>query len=90
MKYTNKEITCIKDFFSLDITWIKIKNSRFSLTCKIAYEDIILRRNDFPDEPMFTLYWREEVISFDDAPDYWRFIYDFDDNYEEKKRILET
>jgi len=34
-----------------------------------------LRINDFPDEPLWTLYYRGDTIHFDDQPDIWTIIH---------------
>jgi hypothetical protein len=38
-------------------------------------EDCYLRMNDFPDEPLWTLYFKGKKIDFDDKPDWWKIKY---------------
>ena len=91
--FGDKEILDIKDFFDIELIWIEILEIPYYATkAKTSSTvSIIMSLNDWPDELMYTLYYKEQCISFDDLPIKWKIIYDSHDNYEkEKKRILET
>lgn len=34
-----------------------------------------LRINDFPDEPLWTLFYKGDAINFDDKPENWVIVY---------------
>lgn len=57
----------------IPVDWSESGNAEYPFTAIIEGERWTLRLNDFPDEPMFTLFIDDEEIgSFDDVPPYWR------------------
>ncbi len=38
-------------------------------------EECFLRMNNFPEEPLWTLFFKEESVDFDDAPSKWHITY---------------
>lgn len=58
--------------YALPITWQETPDPFFPYAALIDGKRWVLRLNDFPEEPMFTLFVdSEEIGSFDDAPECW-------------------
>lgn len=57
----------IRNLLVRNIRWIKpVGSPRWIST--FAGDRCELSLNDFPEEAMFTLYWRGEQVDFDDTP----------------------
>lgn len=61
----------ISDLLKKELIWESKENSPFYTTKEYPFEACWLRINDFPDEPMWTLFFNGEEIDFDDDPDNW-------------------
>jgi hypothetical protein len=60
----------IRDLLTSSLRWIKpVGSPRWISTC--FGDRCELSLNDFPDEAMYTLSWRDEKIDFDDTPSLW-------------------
>ena len=66
----NTEPSNIRDLLAMPIDWQKCSDRPVWL-CMIGEEECSLVMNDFPDEPLYTLRWRNQVWDFDDAPSCW-------------------
>lgn len=58
------------------LKWEKNSNKLGYFYVYISENLILLRLNNFPDEPMFSLINGLEITDFDDAPDYWEIPYE--------------
>lgn len=61
----------IHELLTEKITWKRTGLSRWS--AKVGGEDCQLRLNNFPDEPLYTLLWRDKSLDVEDAPPAWTF-----------------
>ncbi len=62
----------IKDLLIEKLKWKDLsKQSKVFITDKYSIENCYLQLNDFPEEPMWTLYFNDESIDFDDTPNKW-------------------
>ena len=65
----------VEELLNKKIIWIQnfdepsIFESNYNGRC------CILRMNNFPEEPMYTLFWKEESLDMDDAPKCWTLVY---------------
>jgi hypothetical protein len=56
--------------------WSPLLNTdRDFITDKYPNDVCYLRMNNFPDEPLWTLFYKGESISFDDTPSVWNITY---------------
>ena len=61
-----------KDYLSEKIRWKETSNPEFPLRAAFEGDELRLRLNDFPLEPLYTLFINdEEVIDLDDLPANW-------------------
>lgn len=66
----------IKDILKETVVWRYEPGSvRFYISEQYSKEDCTLRMNDFPDEPMWTLFYKGESLDFDDEPKNWKIHY---------------
>ena len=66
----------LNSIFSQNIKFQKhSSNNRYFYTY-INDELLLLRMNDFPDEPLFTIILGLQIIDIDDAPENWEIPYD--------------
>lgn len=66
----------IKDILKENLVWRYEQDSiRFYISDQYPKEVCKLRMNDFPDEPMWTLFYSGESIDFDDEPKTWKIHY---------------
>lgn len=62
--------------FWTPMTWEPLKDSLRYFECdRYPKEDCFLRMNDFPEEPLWTLFFKGEQIDFDDKPIFWKIKY---------------
>ena len=64
----------LANFFTLNLEFRKVHNGLFE-----TFEDgepVKLRLNDFPEFPMWTLWYGSQSMDFDDAPKNWSINYD--------------
>lgn len=59
----------IDDLLKQPISWQPETSLTWSAV--VAGEICTLKMNDFPDESMYTLTWRDETIDFNDTPKSW-------------------
>jgi hypothetical protein len=52
-----------------------VNTERFFRANEYDYTDCKLRMNDFPDEHMWTLFYKGDSIDFDDTPKSWNITY---------------
>jgi hypothetical protein len=64
------QITKIDDLLNVAIVWAKESEPTMWLAT-IDGEVCMLTMNDFPEEPLYTLRWRDDSIDLDDAPACW-------------------
>lgn len=64
-----KTIHTVEDLLRAEIVW-RSKDGAWSAI--VEGQECVLVMNDFPDEPLYTLRWRDQSIDFDDAPSCWR------------------
>jgi hypothetical protein len=62
------KINSINDLLKTNIEWTEILGG---FETKVNGDRCLLKVNDFPDEPMYTLHWNEQTIDLDDAPSCW-------------------
>lgn len=60
----------IRDILNERIQWRK-QNDTTRWTDTVGGEPCELTMNDFPDEPLYTVTWRNETLDIDDAPECW-------------------
>ncbi|MBS1537049.1 MAG: hypothetical protein JST20_04810 [Bacteroidetes bacterium] len=66
----------INELLAQEIKWYPIPESdRDFISVGYSKEDCYLRMNNFPDEPLWTLFYKEDNIDFDDKPPKWSIIY---------------
>ena len=53
----------------------KSKKEMYFVTDKCPKEKCFLRMNDFPEEHLWTLFYNEYTIDFDDTPLLWKINY---------------
>jgi hypothetical protein len=61
----------LKKLFERKIRWQNVKDSGVEFIAEVDNEKCILRMNDFPDEPLFTLIYKGNQIDFDNRPALW-------------------
>ena len=52
-----------------------LSSDRDFMTDKYLNDVCYLRMNDFPDEPLWTLFYKGDSIDFDDTPSVWSITY---------------
>jgi hypothetical protein len=58
------------------LSWQPLLNSdRDFSNDKYPSDVCYLRMNDFPDEPLWTLFYKGDSIDFDDTPSVWKINY---------------
>jgi hypothetical protein len=66
----------LKDIQETEITWIATKDDPTVFEAIFGGEHVQLRMNDFPDEPIYTLFVRDEAIDIDEGPRIWHLQHD--------------
>jgi hypothetical protein len=61
----------LKDIQQMEITWVETKNDPAMFEAVFAGEHVKLRLNDFPDEPICTLFIRDKGIDIEEHPRIW-------------------
>ena len=60
----------------MPMTWNPLPESERDFVCEsYSKSDCYLRMNDFPDEPLWTLFYKGETKDFNDTPALWKIIY---------------
>ncbi len=61
------------EYFNAKIIWNEEKIDRFHFHANVDGKKLSLRLNDFPEEPMFTLFVDNfPVINFTERPENWK------------------
>jgi len=62
----------IQNYLEEKVIWHKGTDPQYPYVGKYDQEECLIRLNDFPDEPLYTLIVNgAEVASFDDWPNQW-------------------
>lgn len=62
-----------KDYLSEKIRWYRTSDVRFPFEANHKGEELRLRLNDFPAEPLYTLFVNgEELTDIEDFPENWK------------------
>ena len=61
------------DYFTQSVTWHDVEEKDYCFAAELKGQPLRLRLNDFPKEPMYTLFVNDfEVCDFNDWPQRWR------------------
>ncbi|MDR3406721.1 MAG: hypothetical protein P4L99_29820 [Chthoniobacter sp.] len=60
---------------SSELSWIATRKDPRLFEAVFDGEHIQLRLNDFPDEPIFTVFFRDREIDIEESPKKWRLIH---------------
>lgn len=63
----------IDEVQKVELTWIVTKSDPKIFEAIFLGEHVQVRMNDFPDEPLLTLFVRHESIDLEDRPSGWHF-----------------
>ncbi len=61
----------VKMLFKKGIVWQKAKGENGKWYTDFNGERFTLQMNDFPDEPLFTVFSDSDAVNFDDPPLMW-------------------
>lgn len=65
-------ITTVRSYLEEKLTWERGSDPLHPYEAQIEGERMVIRLNDFPDNPLYTLLVNdEEVASFDEWPKQW-------------------
>ncbi len=71
-----KQILGMNRLLIKPLKWQPLEDSdRDFITDKYPKEKCFLRMNDFPEEPLWTLFYNGDSIDFDDTPLLWKVYY---------------
>lgn len=66
----------IEDLLKERLIWLPVSaNERDFVNDTYPRQECYLRMNDFPEEPLWTLFYKDDIIDFDDAPTQWHITY---------------
>ena len=65
----------VKDLLKEQLIWHPVADKGRFVTDGYSTEECYLQMNDFPDEPLWTLTYKEERIDLDDTPRRWKINY---------------
>lgn len=54
-----------------ELTWIATRNDPTFFEAVFEGEHVQIRMNDFPDEPIYTVFFRGEEIDIEESPRKW-------------------
>lgn len=75
----------ISDVLKEQIEWFPLVTNKRIYVCEgHSAKDCFLIMNDFPDEPLWTLFYRGEFLNIDDEPKQWKIAYRSQLNNEQK------
>jgi hypothetical protein len=63
----------IKDLLRRNIHWKEEVKGGIMFHANVDNDLCLLRMNDYPDEPLYTLSWRDLELDVDDKPEGWTF-----------------
>ena len=61
----------LNDIQQTKITWIAMRDAPTMFEAVFNGEHLRLHINDFPDEPLYTLFIRDEAIDIEEGPRVW-------------------
>jgi hypothetical protein len=61
----------LNDIQQAKITWIATRDDPTLFEAVFNGEHVQLRMNDFPDEPIYTLFVRDKAIDIEEGPQVW-------------------
>lgn len=67
----------INNYLIKKIIWTQDSQNEMIFRAMVDGNECILKINDFPSEPMYTLTVSDGNINFDDKPELWEFNYNF-------------
>ncbi len=56
---------------SSQLNWLPVESEPYMFFVIFEDERLLLRLNDFPEEPLLSLVWREDKIDMDEWPKGW-------------------
>ncbi|MBI4142227.1 hypothetical protein HY484_04840 [Candidatus Woesearchaeota archaeon] len=63
----------VRKYFKTDIVWLHTNNPELQYKSCVDKDRLVLRINDFPDEPLYTLIVNDKPLtSFSDWPKNWK------------------
>ena len=66
----------ISDILREEIEWFPLVTSKRIYVCEEhSTKDCFLIMNDFPDEPLWTLFYCGEFLDIEDEPNQWKITY---------------
>ena len=63
----------IRDLLEREIRWEEEVPGGIMFHATVDGELCLLRMNDYPEEPLYTVLWRELELDLDDKPGGWTF-----------------
>lgn len=64
-----------KKIFDKRLKWSRVEDVIFKPSNK-KIDSLFLRMNDFPEEPLFTIFYDNQTFDIDDLPKKWSIDYD--------------
>lgn len=61
----------IEELLNKKLKWFEVLPSNHRFFTQYEGRECILQMNDFPEEPLYTLFYEEKSIDFDDKPIEW-------------------
>jgi len=61
----------LRDIQQTKITWVATKDDPTIFEAFFNGEHVRLRLNDFPDEPLYTLFLRDKAVDIEEGPTAW-------------------
>ena len=66
----------ISDIIKEAIKWFPLKDNKSIYVCEeYPAKDCFLKMNDFPEDPLWTIFFYGEHLDFDDDPTQWEITY---------------
>ncbi|MBI4140650.1 hypothetical protein HY485_02315 [Candidatus Woesearchaeota archaeon] len=63
----------VRKYFKINIVWSHTNNPELQYQANVDKDKLVLRINDFPDEPLYTLVVNDlPLTSFSDWPENWK------------------
>ncbi len=66
-------INRIEDLTVTELEWLVHPDRKGYYYAKVENQTLSLRLNDFPEEPLYTLIWKDQSIDLEEKPSLWRF-----------------
>ena len=65
-------IANVKELLKREISWSEEIPGGVQFYAYVEGDLCQLSMNDYPEERLFTLKWRDESVDFDDRPEFWK------------------